>query len=753
MQSIYITRRHLFTLLILILSYTSYGQFDSFSISANSDEIGMCNFEFYKYSTRDSSLQIFTWDGDTLKPYPIPDKIRTYRGRITNHPNYKAFAVWYPDNTLFIFALKGKGRKNDGFNIKNIPIADYEVTPLNLPVVNAPQKSNRVLSSGYSCTYTDFIELAGGDYETLIAMWENGVNIMDNFTTRDLGLSLTTNLLIIPTDASINSASKIINPEKYLTQITPVRTFWKTTGGGGGAGRKLFCIKPFKGGRTSFNKTAFGAMPHELGHTLELGHYHNQKDSQSGNQYYFGRNSVAIASAHLDSPGNACLENPNPDYTDPVHPWVAEDYDITNKNQFIDIDVLANDVDYNGEQVNIKNFDTVSLHGGIITLQGNKLRYTPAQDFIGRDYFNYTAESGQGLGYFTNTSRVIVEVRDSCYLALHYSFDETSGIVVHDSGWGINSQNAKLINADFSNISVPGIVGNAIDLSDTTSGIVLNDILDPIDKDLSVSVWFKLHSIPTQKGIIFDSGSRGALHAEGLSISVDADGIFFDAQPEAYDNLGAELQDTSDIIVDKWYHAVMVIDRTDNIMRAYIDGREITYSKNDNVDFDPNHIIKGYPEFVDTLHPNKTRIATALGISSASKIIHQVLPLNGVIDEFEIYTKSLSAYEVASLYNSPGIPLPNNCDSVSSTKNIDFDDWITVYPNPSTGLVHIENISSEKIDDVKVYTPVGKIVAHYTIHSKADYNNLDMRNLSKGVYFLKIKMSNSIHLIKKIILQ
>ncbi|RUA28568.1 MAG: hypothetical protein DSY76_04205, partial [Bacteroidetes bacterium] len=506
----------------------------------------MCQFEFYKYSTRDTNLQIFTWDGTTLTPYGIPDTIRTYRGRITNHPNYKAFAVWYPDNKLYIKVLNGKGNKNGSFKIDDIPIQNYTVTPLNLPTVDVPQKSNRVLTSGYSCTYGDLMDpdLANGDYETLIAMWENGVNIMDYFATRDLGLSFTTNLLIIPTDSSIATGLDIVKPANFLNQINPILTFWKTTGSGGGAGKKLFCLAPFKGGKTSFNRKSFGAMPHELGHTLHLGHYHNQKDSQDGNQYYFGRNSVAIALAHLSLPDNSCLTNPTPNYTDPVHPWVAEDYVISSKNGFKDIDVLANDKDYNNDVISIHNFDSISLHGGTITQVGNMLRYTPATDFVGRDYFNYTAESGQGNGYFTNDNRVIVEVRDTiCDLALRYSFEETTGAVVHDSGWTLATQNAKLLNADFASNSVPGIVGNAIDLSSTTAGVVLNDVLDPLDKDLSVSVWFKLNQLPSVFASIFDSGARGGLIAEGLCIAVDADGIHFYAEPEDYANSGAELFD------------------------------------------------------------------------------------------------------------------------------------------------------------------------------------------------------------------
>ena len=61
--------------------------------------------------------------------------------------------------------------------------------------------------------------------------------------------------------------------------------------------------------------------------------------------------------------------------------------------------------------ISIQSFDATGLNGGSITQVGSVLRYTPATDFIGRDYYN--TQSGQGNGYFTNDNRVIVEVRDA----------------------------------------------------------------------------------------------------------------------------------------------------------------------------------------------------------------------------------------------------------------------------------------------------------------------------------------------------
>ena len=106
----------------------------------------------------------------------------------------------------------------------------------------------------------------------------------------------------------------------------------------------------------------------------------------------------------------------------------------------------------------------------------------------------------------------MIDVRSPCTLALHYAFEETNGIEIFDSAWEIDSHTGSLNNAEFSTNSVAGIVGNAIDLPGEDA-VILPDILDSLDKDLSVSIWFKTYALPEQddKHMIFDTGVRGNL--------------------------------------------------------------------------------------------------------------------------------------------------------------------------------------------------------------------------------------------------
>ncbi|MBP0005237.1 MAG: DUF4347 domain-containing protein [Cyanobacteria bacterium SBC] len=83
----------------------------------------------------------------------------------------------------------------------------------------------------------------------------------------------------------------------------------------------------------------------------------------------------------------------------------------TKTNRSIEIDVLANDNLFSS--VSISSFDTTALNNGTISQNGNLLVFTPADDFQGFDFFEYTVRDTDGN---LDTARVQVLVADEVEL-------------------------------------------------------------------------------------------------------------------------------------------------------------------------------------------------------------------------------------------------------------------------------------------------------------------------------------------------
>jgi outer membrane protein OmpA-like peptidoglycan-associated protein len=76
-------------------------------------------------------------------------------------------------------------------------------------------------------------------------------------------------------------------------------------------------------------------------------------------------------------------------------PPVANDVmATTERNQPVDIDVLKNDFDPDGDPIEISDFSQPA--NGVVSRSGNLLRYQPDPDFHGGDSFTYTISDGQG---------------------------------------------------------------------------------------------------------------------------------------------------------------------------------------------------------------------------------------------------------------------------------------------------------------------------------------------------------------------
>lgn len=112
-------------------------------------------------------------------------------------------------------------------------------------------------------------------------------------------------------------------------------------------------------------------------------------------------------------------------------------------------------------------------------------------------------------------------------------------------------------------------------------------------------------------------------------------------------------------------------------------------------------------------------------------------------------------YKVTAYYERDGETCESNPALSENGENFvmvevtslnEYDVKVSIYPNPTNGMIRVE---SGNIVDIVVYNIVGQKVRYLIV--KNDFCNLDLSNLNEGVYFIKINTENGV-VTKKIIL-
>jgi hypothetical protein len=218
-----------------------------------------------------------------------------------------------------------------------------------------------------------------------------------------------------------------------------------------------------------------------------------------------------------------------------------------------------------------------------------------------------------------------------------WHFDEGSGTVVSDSSG--NGYDGAVHGATWTT----GISGGALDFDglDDYVGIVNSSSLDNLNA-LTFEAWIypriNAHWHVISKG----TGSK-RLYSEAYQSTLDLTGRVRYQPTHAY---ATSIDNT--VTLNSWQHVVMTWSTTDDTLRVFLNGEEVSYSS----------LSAG----VGTIEDDSSHPYT---IGARSDLAAGCL-FNGIIDEVRIYNRALSAQEIKGIYPGEEGGNGNGGDGISS---------------------------------------------------------------------------------------
>ena len=88
-------------------------------------------------------------------------------------------------------------------------------------------------------------------------------------------------------------------------------------------------------------------------------------------------------------------------------------------------------------------------------------------------------------------------------------------------------------------------------------------------------------------------------------------------------------------------------------------------------------------------------------------------------------------------YNHPIITEPAVTTFVElGTKDFDFNNYFTLYPNPTNGILNINFKQAIEIQNIGIYNVLGQMVV--SVPNAKGVTSVDVSSLSTGNYFIKV---------------
>lgn len=111
----------------------------------------------------------------------------------------------------------------------------------------------------------------------------------------------------------------------------------------------------------------------------------------------------------------------------------------------------------------------------------------------------------------------------------------------------------------------------------------------------------------------------------------------------------------------------------------------------------------------------------------------QPFTLTGIGGQFDATSPLTSGYQILPRYK-------NDISTLVRTKEADFSADVTISPNPSAQMIHIQ--SNLTFDRVRIYAPTGQLV--YATEVPFSAQQIDMRTFASGTYLLQLEKGGAV---------
>ena len=651
-----------------------------------------------RYNLRASNYQVRVYSDATnftLLPAAEIPEVTTYRGRIASDPGALVVGAFDPAGHFIYLVTYGCREDNVGqmdpydttnrvqwggwgasIATTNIPAVGtytyaYQTNmpqpvawstnnyPVSTPSYGGPPRFNyfqRVPAQRVrmiqDMTRECFLSSCGSNVAYAILMQESRVNEMDYLQARDFGICYQVVCICIrpSTEAPFSSGN---------TRLTELRNYWQADPGWAGdyglntnswfdmvqgtmnlGGGVAFCPGDYAITDPGYNGNVEG---HEVGHNWGAGDNTSFWDytgenrwhwAQTGSGYGYSTEMAnrAMGIRRVGEYYKAAGYMEWVKYNSPVAPWATPDFALTTTGQAASVNVLVNDHCANSNAISVVSFETNTPGGGTVAdLGGGVLQYTPPAGFTGYDWFHYYVGEGTGLKSLSE-AHVRVENPGDPLLA-QWSFDQTNGAALAEAtGRGVAG--ALQGTADFATGAAAGINGSgALHLDGGGYVQFPGRWFDPLSGSWALSLWVKPDAAPASDQVLFSKSDRSG--AAGLFLAMNTSSFYLSGATFGI-NAGFSVSAAVAPVAGNWYHVVAAIDRSNSLARLWVNGVEYTGTSS------TRSIPAG--EFIFGEAPPALGACPGRGYNLA-----------GALDEVRLFSRSLSAAEVAALYVGGGL--------------------------------------------------------------------------------------------------